>query len=103
MDRSFILRILNSLEIVQIKSPDHGTSVALVDDMLGLLPDDVGVVEADPLVALVGVGAHGPGGALHHGPAALFDKLADLEEVCVIIRPIMFFCPIFVILATWFC
>ena len=67
-------------EVVEVERPDHAAAEALLLDELGLLADDVDVVEADPLVAVVGDGAHGALGVLLHGPALLADVLADLRK-----------------------
>ena len=49
-------------EVVQVECPDHAAPEALVPDVVTLAGDGGLVVKADPLVAVVGVGAH-PGRA----------------------------------------
>ena len=46
-------------EIVQVKGPDHSSSKVHVLDVVTLVVDHPGVIEGDPLVALVRVGTHG--------------------------------------------
>ena len=70
-------------EVIQIEGPDHGPAEPVVQDELRLLPDGLGVVEADPLEAGGSVGPHPLDLALGvpvHDPAFVLDAVANLES-----------------------
>ena len=69
-------------EVVQVQGPDHCPAESVVPDELRLLPVHFCVVEADPLEAARGVGAHPLDvdvGVAGYNPALALDVVADLS------------------------
>ncbi len=64
-------------KVIQVEGPDHSTPEAIGLHKLRLAANHGDVVEADPLVRLVGVGPHPVLRVRHHRPAARPDLRAD--------------------------
>ena len=81
-------------EVVVVQGPEHNPAQTLLRHVERLLHGDVDVVEADPLVALVGVGPHDPREGSLDVPAPLDDVDADLVvgQVAVLLgaRPLKY-------------
>lgn len=68
-----------SLEIVRVQRPYHCSAEIIARDKFGLKSNHVLVVERYPLVATVGVRAHGAQGVLDQLPIAFQYFVADLK------------------------
>lgn len=82
-------------EVVVVNRPEHDAAEILLDHKLRLLPDDVLVVVADPLIAAVRVRTERVGIRLHYRPIGVFllQTLTDfvIGEVAFLARRITLF------------
>jgi hypothetical protein len=65
-------------KVIQIQSPNHGSAKTLLLQEVDLLFNRVEVVEADPLIALVGIGSHPILRITNNCPAFFGHLFADL-------------------------
>ena len=78
-EERILLTAANIPEIIQVESPDHGSSIAIGFDKLRLAPDHGNVIKTNPLVTIEGIGTNSFSVMVLDSPASILDLGADLE------------------------